>query len=375
MSSHQTYEIDTSPLFKSEAISSQNHQTTATPEYSDDIRTRMEASSDSNDDDDFDGGEEFRDTVNAIKNGADTEYSSMDELPPRLPAYHPSFLNAERYSSELMEGAALVLKNAEYKDARILQLLEKASNSKILEYPKAKIVGLIGDSGVGKSSLINCLLDIPDLALSGANGEACTNVITEYLQAQPSQKTPFMAEIALYKQTSVLNILAIHLDWHYSYVHRSIDTMDQEAIDESEAHYDTAIETFQALFANREEFSSKERTKESLEQAQSAEDPKMLQMFSGWIQESISKSGAEGDIIRQSAYAPEELARETERFIKSCKHSLDENGCQVPSLWPLVQKIRCFLQVQTILDQAKMTQGVLAFAATEAWSNNRRSSR
>ena len=137
------------------------------------------------------GVEEFRDRMNAIKDGADTKYNPMSEPLPNPPAYHPSFLKAVRYCSELMEGAAPVPKNAEYKDTRILQLPEKASNSTKFEYPKPRIVGLIGDSGVGKSSLINCLLDTPDIALSGANGEACTNVITEYHQAQPSQRTVF----------------------------------------------------------------------------------------------------------------------------------------------------------------------------------------
>ena len=60
----------------------------------------------------------------------------------------------------------------------------------------------------------------------------------------------------------------------------------------------------------------------------------MLHQLCGWIQESISQYGAEGGILRRSAYAPEELANEIERFVKSCKHLLDENDCHVPSLWP-----------------------------------------
>lgn len=358
MSSYQTHQDDTSPILKHEAMSSPSHQGTATPEHTDlirahivghestgrpeckdDIRTQNEACTD-NSDDDFDFVEEFRDRVEAIKDGADTNYNPMSESLPKLPAYHPSFVKAERYCSELMEDATLVLKNADYRDTRVLQLLEKASNGQNLEYPKPRKVGLMGDSGVGKSSLINSLLDTPDIALSGANGEACTNVITEYHQAQPSQKAPFMAEIALFESHSVQRMLKTHLGSYYGYVHGSVETMDQEAIDELNAHVSTALETFQALFANREAFSNEQRTKEFLEQAQSPSDPNMLEKLFGWVQDSISKCGAEGGIVRRSAYAPEELASGIEQFVKSCKHLVDENDCYIPSLWPLVHVVR-----------------------------------
>ena len=154
MSSYQTHRDEISPTLKHEVTSSpeqQNiaaseyaaviqpqvgdHESTATPKLEDGVGTLDEASTD-NSDDDFDPGEEFRDRVNAIKDGADKKYNPMSETLPRLPAYHPSFIKAEKYCSDLMKEAALVLKNAEYKDTRILQLLRKSSNGQKLEYPK-----------------------------------------------------------------------------------------------------------------------------------------------------------------------------------------------------------------------------------------------
>ena len=43
-----------------------------------------------------------------------------------------------------------------------------------------RTVGLVGDSGVGKSSLLNSLLDYRSLARTTNNGAACTCVVTEY---------------------------------------------------------------------------------------------------------------------------------------------------------------------------------------------------
>lgn len=271
MSSRHAHRGATNPLFVHEAKSSRYCEGVA-----DDIKPEDETSLDKNDDQ-VDDDEEFREKFNAIKEGADTSYNPMSEALPRLPAYHPAFTKATEYCSDLMNGAALVLKNSEYKDTRIMQLLEKVSRGKSFKYPKPRVVGLIGDSGVGKSSFINALLDTPDIALSGADGGACTNVITEYHQAQPSQNAPFTAEITLFEQDSIQDTLAKHLDWYYRYVHESVKAMDQEELDELKAFAQTTVEVFQDLFADRDEFTDEESTKEFLEQASSASDPKMLQ--------------------------------------------------------------------------------------------------
>ena len=177
MSSHRTHKDDFDPLLTHEAMSSPNLQRALMAEGRDHIESQDEvASSDS--DDKFDDVEEFRERVNVIKDAVDTPYNPMNEILPKLPVYHPAFLRAVQICTKLVEDAVVILKNAEYKDTRVLQLLRKAANSKTLKYPRPRMVGLIGDSGVGKSSLINSLLDTPDIALSGASGEACTSMLS-----------------------------------------------------------------------------------------------------------------------------------------------------------------------------------------------------
>ncbi|KAJ5759388.1 hypothetical protein N7520_006544 [Penicillium odoratum] len=71
------------------------------------------------------------------------------------------------------------------------------SDAKIMsefQYPEKRTVGFIGDSGVGKSSLINCLLDQINLAKSSGEGSACTCVVTEFRNVDDDHQEPFTVE-------------------------------------------------------------------------------------------------------------------------------------------------------------------------------------
>ncbi|KAL4873605.1 hypothetical protein BDV12DRAFT_192586 [Aspergillus spectabilis] len=80
----------------------------------------------------------------------------------------------------------------------ISDLYKQVEATSKFEYPETRIVGCIGDSGVGKffrrasdrahqsdditpnSSLINSLFDHDGLARSSGNGNACTSVVTDF---------------------------------------------------------------------------------------------------------------------------------------------------------------------------------------------------
>ncbi|PYH72821.1 uncharacterized protein BO88DRAFT_358796 [Aspergillus vadensis CBS 113365] len=75
-----------------------------------------------------------------------------------------------------MSGNALAHDNT----SDLSKLYEKTREASRLAYPATRTVGFIGDSGVGKSSLINSLLDQEGLARSSGDGAACTTVVTEF---------------------------------------------------------------------------------------------------------------------------------------------------------------------------------------------------
>lgn len=79
-----------------------------------------------------------------------------DKLPP-LPIYHRSFKAAESLATGLMKKflEVLVADRTCDKDDDFMILKEKIINLKAPKYPDAVKIGLIGDSGTGRVSLLN----------------------------------------------------------------------------------------------------------------------------------------------------------------------------------------------------------------------------
>jgi cobalamin biosynthesis protein CobT len=110
-----------------------------------------ESTEDSEDEDmDEDMDEDLGRRVKAVLEGFDNPYDSHLEPAPNLPAYHPSFARVECIYSEVVEDAINLLKLSPYKDSQTEALVEHMAARREIAYSKAKIIGVIGDSGVGK---------------------------------------------------------------------------------------------------------------------------------------------------------------------------------------------------------------------------------
>lgn len=105
---------------------------------------------DSNDimDDEADATEDFREKVSQIKTGLGDPYDPNVESLPKLAAYHSSFAEVETYCAEIFEGASAFLECSGFQDAETLELLNRARDGQNIQYPAARRIGLIGDSGV-----------------------------------------------------------------------------------------------------------------------------------------------------------------------------------------------------------------------------------
>ena len=120
------------------------------PEYNEESEIEGDESEIELSDDDIGAHNEFKESIDAVHHGFNNPYDPSIEETPNLPAYHPSFLNVEKLCVQLLGDAAQMLKNSEYKDAKISDLYEQAMARQTITTPKARRIGLVGDSGVGK---------------------------------------------------------------------------------------------------------------------------------------------------------------------------------------------------------------------------------
>ncbi|KAJ5639534.1 uncharacterized protein N7484_007396 [Penicillium longicatenatum] len=69
--------------------------------------------------------------------------------------------------------------------------------------PTAKTIAFLGNSGEGKSSVINSLLDFPNIATIGNMGAACTSIVTEYRQKKPDQTQCIQIEVEYLSDSAI----------------------------------------------------------------------------------------------------------------------------------------------------------------------------
>ncbi|KFA48769.1 hypothetical protein S40293_01516 [Stachybotrys chartarum IBT 40293] len=113
--------------------------------------------------------------------------------------------------------------------------------------PSTRTVGFVGDSGVGKSSLLNSLLDVKDLARASNSGAACTCVVTEY---RYHDRDAFIVDAELFSESELQTQLRTMLK-AYRYYHSHMSELEGEEKRDCEAKSKLAEDTFRTMFRDR----------------------------------------------------------------------------------------------------------------------------
>ncbi|KAL1651944.1 hypothetical protein SLS58_000067 [Diplodia intermedia] len=277
---------------------------------------------------------------------------------PKMATNHPSFHSAEQIAASIPEDIIRVIRDNPYTDEDFEYLKEMASNvGNIHECGEIKI-GLKGDSGTGKSSLINSLLGHEGIAPSGNFGEACTAVVQEFRKPRPSQQMPCEAEIIFLLPQAREAALR---DWVRSawdscksgadededkdqgVVEEDID-IDQE-VQEGEGSV-TATDAILSLFRDHEECASEQAIKHFLSAAASREDSELLGQLKCWTDTLFKSLGVESSALIVRAPTPESLRDELAQFLAHVNRD-------IPSPWPLVELVKCYF------DCPLLSQGVV----------------
>ena len=232
-------------------------------------------------------------------------------------------------------------------------------------YPEPNILS-VAEVQMGKSSLINALLDTPYLAprvccnpgnvtpvvlnkSQGGGGQACTCVITEYMQAPQTQLQPFQATIEILGPEELESMLAGHLEAYYKYFCVPSEGLEGDALQLAVLEASTARDVLRALFVHRTPFQTKTTAQAFLATASCAKDKNMLKMFMTWMQESIALYNSEDSLITVSGNTCEDIVGQLDVFVTN-RSSVDddedkedeEESCF--SLWPIVKIVKVGLQ-------------------------------
>ncbi|KAK4245737.1 nuclear GTPase SLIP-GC [Corynascus novoguineensis] len=260
-----------------------------------------------------------------------------DEESPETRSYDTGFERAVAAAKSVAEDLARVLSHGDHPSLGVYQDWPKVRGYRDVAEKLAQFrcsptltVGLVGDSGVGKSSLLNSLLGVK-LAWTNNGGEACTCVVTEYLY---HDRDDYIVEVVPFSQDELRKQLAemVHGYCHY---HRHCDSAalgsdsDSDDIKYWEEKAAQARDSFQAMFQNR--FSP-----DLIQSGRSEED--ILETLISWSQE----------------MGPTDIqSRQEKRETKECSNLVKQLTSSAPNSrgatnWRYIKKIRVFLRASVL---------------------------
>ncbi|KAL9115184.1 MAG: hypothetical protein Q9227_000978 [Pyrenula ochraceoflavens] len=184
-------------------------------------------------------------------------YSANDEILPEEPYYDPSFQSCLRDARKLAHRVSQCLDKcveAYRPDSILYKRREEAKSLSQFECSSTRLIGVVGNSGVGKSSLINSLLDVKGLAMTGAAGTAVTTYVTEYWYKGRDQQSAYCLEAeCLTTEEIIVELQELLEDLQRPKLIERTDVSALE-LEEAEKRHARAKDTLQAAFGNRSRY-------------------------------------------------------------------------------------------------------------------------
>ncbi|KAF2103699.1 hypothetical protein NA57DRAFT_69912 [Rhizodiscina lignyota] len=203
-------------------------------------------------------------------------YDPNREEMPKLSIYLESFRQAEEIVNHIFDPFLRAIERSSCNDKLIEGLAQKIRDARTITNRARVTVGLVGGSGVGKSSLLNNLLGVEEIASVANGGGSCTTVIQGYASASEMQGKDFSALIKLqslagcklmvqnqakkfirYARAYLPNGGAVDSDNEDDIEHEEIDqTLNETEGEDPDGKLDaqTAIENLTTLFSEHDEF-------------------------------------------------------------------------------------------------------------------------
>ncbi|KAF4415669.1 hypothetical protein FACUT_13229 [Fusarium acutatum] len=261
--------------------------------------------------------------------GAVQQHDVADEELPDDAFHSPEFQGAFRDAKQLMSNIQSVLGSSnvhEGSESTMRKLHEEAGKLAAFECPATRTVGFVGDSGVGKSSLLNSLLDTKGLARTSNNGEACTCVVTEY---HYHNRGTLDIRVNLFSMEELQDQLGRLLQVYRTFELHQDEITDAAERQDMEANAKVAKDTFQAMFRGR-------LTDEAFLIRETYED--VLDRLTSWAADARPSTS----MTLHTGLSPQ-----------ACSNTLMELSSEPasrdsPATWPYIRSIKVFLNAHIL---------------------------
>ncbi|KAI9042030.1 uncharacterized protein KD926_006154 [Aspergillus affinis] len=215
-------------------------------------------------------------------------------------------------------------------------LYEQTLAASRFAYPATRTVGFIGDSGMGKSSVINSILDQEGLARSNGDGAACTTVVTEFRSIDEEHPNSYTVEADFMDNTEIKELLEELLSavrGYYTDAYREVSEPEEQENIRSAAR--RAWDTLQSLFPNQPELTLDFVSQEG----QDAVEPIIARLEEWAMAGQDSRPGGRVN-LQYSVVAnnAEECMDQLDTIMA------DPRDSDRPALWPFVKLIRVYLR-------------------------------
>ncbi|KAH7316951.1 hypothetical protein B0I35DRAFT_434291 [Stachybotrys elegans] len=266
-----------------------------------------------------------------------TPYDAKEELAPAHALFTTAFQDALKNGSSIANDTVIAIEKLAAggwagSTADVKKYLTDAKSFTAFRSTDTRTIAVLGDSGEGKSSLINSLLHIPGVAQTGDIGSACTSVVTEYRQKKPEHVAAITIE-AEYLSKSEIQELVRELLWSYRQLFlpivESSNTSEQDYVRytrESE-HAWSALE---AAFKHKRQFTqtyARDMSEGALE--------KITEQLLQWVDEIEWPQGARNGLWTSNAETAEQCVDQTRFFSQD-------------RFWPFTKIIRVYLSSQIL---------------------------
>lgn len=194
------------------------------------------------------------------------------------------------------------------------------------------------DLSQGKSSVLNSLFGIPNIAPQSDEGKACTSVVQEFHKPRSDQQHACEAEIFFLTPSARIAILKEWLKDFYIFKHSDIEPGD-EVFEKFEQASTTAVEGLFSLFCDRDECQDHDSVKQFLSTARGKDDEGMVSKLKSWTDDLLARLGADSGKISITDTSPVMVQYKISQYLQHMESS-DEDDRSGPSPWPFVKLVK-----------------------------------